>query len=481
MLDFGTWLQGILFILTVYHISAYIFTKDKSFGLYAIYLFLVLVYLIPKTPNHFKENLLSNHREFFNAINWIIQIWYWIIYALFSLYFLSIESKNSLLYNKIIRYLIYTAFISTLFFLIDFVYYNNTYISFYFIFFFTPISLLFISVFFYIIYKYKDPINSFYAVGLGSFILFSIISLYFSYNNPNTFLTPHIKPISFFKIGVLIEATVLSIGLGYKYHIYRKEKESFNQQLIVQLQKNEKLKDLLNEQLSEQVEMFQIEQLETAYKNEINELKLSSLLSQMNPHFIFNALNSIKLFVIDNDKTKSTLYLNKFSKLIRKILDAPKVKKVSLADEIASMKLYMSLENIRFSNQIDFDVQVANNVDLYSIKIPSLVLQPFIENAIWYGLSSKKNNKKIRMSISRKEKNSLIISIEDNGIGREKAIKINAKKSINREHNGLHLSKERLQNFYKGFKNKYLLVYTDLIDNKGKVIGTKVSLQLPLI
>ena len=138
-------------------------------------------------------------------------------------------------------------------------------------------------------------------------------------------------------------------------------------------------------------------------KNEKRVLSLEQdmLRIQMNPHFIFNALNSIKLYIINNEQKNAVHYLNKFSKLIRKILDASSVKEISLAEELETMDLYMNIENIRFSNEIEHEIHVDPSIKLDTIKVPPLVLQPFIENAIWHGLSSKKGGKKVTISVKQ--------------------------------------------------------------------------------
>ena len=205
-------------------------------------------------------------------------------------------------------------------------------------------------------------------------------------------------------IGVLLEAITLSIGLGYKYHIYRLERDNYNKLLISELQKNDTLKDQLNEKLSEKVETHKIAEVQALYEKQINELKLTSLLSQMNPHFIFNALNSIKLYVINHEPKVAAFYLNKFSKLIRRILEASTTKEFTLQQELATMDLYITIENIRFSNEIDFNINVNENINLADIKVPPLVLQPFLENSIWHGLSSKKEDKKILVSVDKIQK-----------------------------------------------------------------------------
>lgn len=209
-------------------------------------------------------------------------------------------------------------------------------------------------------------------------------------------------------------------------------------------------------------------------------LEHEALQSQMNPHFIFNALNSIKLYIINNEQKNAVYYLNKFSKLIRNILEASKIKEVSLKEELKTMALYMSIENIRLSNEVTYREKISDGLNIDIIKVPPLILQPFLENAIWHGLQSKKGKKEVVLSIEKTSNNYIKIDIVDNGIGRDAALKRKAGKSLNRRSIGIDLTKERLQNFASEYKNNYSLEYFDLKDNVGSPMGTKVSLKIPL-
>ncbi len=477
--DFSSWLQGMLFILIAYHTTSYFFTKDKSFAIYASYLLLVTLYLIPKTDNSTSNYLSEKFQSFFDTFNWIIQIYYWILYSWFSIHFLNLKEKNIQLAVQIMLYIIVTSVFCTLFFIVDYFLFNQQYITRFFLFVYTPITLIIISFFIKAIYQFKDKINKFFVIGLVFFLGFSVLALCLSFveNYPFT----NIDPIGFFKIGVFLEAITLSIGLAYKYHNYRKERDGYNALLISELRKNDLLKDQLNEKLSEKVESHKIAEVQALYQKQINELKLTSLLSQMNPHFIFNALNSIKLYIINQEPKIAAYYLNKFSKLIRKILEASNTKEVTLQEELETMDLYMTIENIRFSNEIDFNIIVDEKINLTAIKVPPLVLQPFLENSLWHGLSSKKNDKKITVSILKQEVNYIQIIIEDNGIGRKASAKIKAEKSINRKSIGINLTKDRLTNFVKNLQNDYAIIYEDLIDKDKNVMGTKVVLHIPLV
>lgn len=210
-------------------------------------------------------------------------------------------------------------------------------------------------------------------------------------------------------------------------------------------------------------------------------LEQDMLRNQMNPHFIFNSLNSIKLYIINNEKENAVYYLNKFSKLIRKILVASTDKEISLEDELETMSLYMNIENIRFSNEIIFTIDVDENVNTSRIKLPSMVLQPFLENSLWHGLSSKKEtDKQINIHVYKKSNDFVTIAIEDNGVGRYKSREIKHGKLLKRKSVGIDLTKARLANFAKNYTNDYSLSIEDLYDQDQKPRGTKVILNIPI-
>lgn len=210
-------------------------------------------------------------------------------------------------------------------------------------------------------------------------------------------------------------------------------------------------------------------------------LEQSMLRSQMNPHFLFNSLNSIKLYIINNEKQNAVHYLNKFSKLVRKILEASSVREIPLEDELETARLYMNIENIRFNNEIDFSVTVSEDINAGLVRIPSLILQPFLENALWHGLSSKKADKKISVSVTRPEPGYVLITVEDNGIGREAAQKLQARKVLKRKSVGISNTTERLANFSKDYQNRFEVSIEDLYDTEGAPSGTRVSLKIPTI
>lgn len=210
-------------------------------------------------------------------------------------------------------------------------------------------------------------------------------------------------------------------------------------------------------------------------------LEQSMLRSQMNPHFLFNSLNSIKLYIINNEQKNAVHYLNKFSKLVRKILEASSLREIPLAEELETAELYMNIENIRFSNEINFNVIIAEDINVHQVKIPSLILQPFLENALWHGLSSKEDEKKINVNISKDGKGFMHIGITDNGVGRRASEKIKENKVLKRKSVGIAITKERLANFSKDYENSFDIEIIDLYNDDGSASGTQVVLHIPMV
>lgn len=214
-------------------------------------------------------------------------------------------------------------------------------------------------------------------------------------------------------------------------------------------------------------------------EKELLRMEQTMLRSQMNPHFIFNSLNSIKLYIINNDKNKAVFYLNKFAKLIRAILTTSQEKDISLHDELETMELYMNIENIRFSNIINYQTEIDSSINTNQIKIPSMILQPFLENAIWHGLSSKEGEKKVILKVQKANEEQVEIQIEDNGIGRTRSKEINSNKTLNRKSIGIQLTQDRLENYFKKEEGNYSIKIIDKQNELGEATGTIVSLILP--
>lgn len=213
----------------------------------------------------------------------------------------------------------------------------------------------------------------------------------------------------------------------------------------------------------------------TAIEKRMVELELKALRSQMNPHFIFNTLNSIQHYIAVNDFKNSNRYIAKFAKLIRSILHLSEKNVITIQEEIDILIMYMDLEKMRFDEQFDYKIEVSSKIDKDYDEIPSMLLQPYVENAIWHGLMNKGKKGVIKINIQQ-EDDFLCCSVEDNGIGRKKSAEIKAKRNIKQKSVGMSITKERLDIISN---HKVNVDTIDLFDENGQALGTKIVIRIP--
>ena len=241
--------------------------------------------------------------------------------------------------------------------------------------------------------------------------------------------------------------------------------------------------DVLSQRLKNQkmLEAKNSEIREANFKSQLSELKMKALQAQINPHFIFNCMNSINQMILEGHNDRASLYLSKFSRLIRLILENSESTEVSLKDEISLLEAYIQLEELRFNRRIGYRLSTAKDLDPENIFLPFMVLQPFVENAIWHGLRPKGQNGDGRIDISIAQNDGLLIcQIEDNGIGRDKSNQLQSKTVWKTKSMGLKITEERLDLLNKEFKKK-LINITDLKDAQGQALGTRVEVCIPMV
>ena len=205
----------------------------------------------------------------------------------------------------------------------------------------------------------------------------------------------------------------------------------------------------------------------------MTELENEALRAQMNPHFIFNSLNSIKSFIINNKREEAADYLTTFAELIRTILRNSKSKTIPLSEEVKALDLYMEIENIRLENKFDVKWEIDPSLAQDSILVPPLAIQPFVENAIWHGFVHKEGKGELTIKVTKNE-NQILINIIDDGIGREKS-KMIEKKHFRKRSYGIAITKQRL-----GMKKDENIEIVDLKDQNGNAIGTEVTVRIPI-
>ncbi len=229
-----------------------------------------------------------------------------------------------------------------------------------------------------------------------------------------------------------------------------------------------------------EAEKQKAEQVLMATRQKMADVEMQALRAQMNPHFIFNCLNSINRYIVKSDQATASLYLTRFAKLIRLILDNSNSKTVTLSNELEALKLYIEMEAIRFEKQFSYQISVDDAIATDSVYVPPLIIQPYVENAIWHGLLHKEEAGHLSIHIFRKTQTLLECVIEDNGVGRDKAKELKSKSASTKKSLGMKLTEDRLALLNKQAKLDASVEIEDLKSTSGEAAGTKVILKIPV-
>lgn len=214
-------------------------------------------------------------------------------------------------------------------------------------------------------------------------------------------------------------------------------------------------------------------------EKELQRSQLQALKVQMNPHFMFNALNCIQEFILMNEKTQAMRYLGKFSDLMRMTLDMSEEESVRLSDEIKSLRVYLELEALRFGDDLNVDIQIDNRLKPKYIHVPSMLIQPYVENALKHGLLHKKGKKKLEINFRlEEEKKVLFCTVNDNGIGRGQSEQIESHR--NHKPFATSATRRRLELLNADRDSAISVRYTDKKNEMGESTGTTVILEVPV-
>jgi LytS/YehU family sensor histidine kinase len=276
------------------------------------------------------------------------------------------------------------------------------------------------------------------------YVLFGNISFFEFFIGKEPFFKLGVQPMFFVYLGTILQCLIFAVIIGFILKRIQNKSKNAEIRLAVKLK-------------------------------EMEELKMTALQSQMNPHFLFNSLNSINNFVLKNDVEKASDYITKFSKLIRVILNSSSSPTSKLSDELGILSLYVKMEQMRITGGFDYIVEVDDELNLDQIKVPSMFLQPFIENAIWHGIMKKQGEKRINLSIKKKGSNVLCL-VKDNGVGINKTLKA-SHMTEKRKFFGAKATENRIRILYQ---NDVVKIVTKDISNE-KETGTEVSIIFPLI
>ncbi len=248
---------------------------------------------------------------------------------------------------------------------------------------------------------------------------------------------------------------------------------------IMLIQKNETNRHEI-EKKALSLQKMESERTKQELQQQASELEMKALRSQMNPHFIFNSLNAINVFIMENNKVQASKYLTKFSRLVRLILQNSQAALISLESELDALKLYLDLEALRFNNRFVFAVFVDKELDTLMLKVPPLIIQPYAENAIWHGLMHKANTGHLQVDVYA-DGTQLCFKITDDGIGRKKATELKSKSASAHNSMGMQITANRIAMLKQEDSAGNQVKITDLVLADGSIGGTEVILNIPFL
>jgi len=484
--------QGAIWMMMLYMLVLYFQNnRDKLYLYYGLYMFMAMYYMLLKIssdgPFYFMYGEGPHMRQLTNEpVQWLI----YIFYHLFVLYFLEVKKFNPRLYRLVkginAVYVAYFLFICYyLLFTFDSATVNQLYVI-------TRPIVLAIGVFLIIkLYlSVRTKLTKYIVIGSSIFMLMSAIAMYNSLY-PSHFQWTSLHPINWMQIGIMLELLCFSLGLGHRIRMSNYEKSRMHQAYVDQLVRNEEIVQEHNRELEEEVrkqtdevkrttkalEEEKQRKIEADYQRQLMNSEMQSLRLQMNPHFIFNSLNSIRYYILKDDTEKASEYITIFSKLLRMILQNSKQQTVMLTEELKALKLYLDFESQRFENKFSYELKIADNVELESTRIQPLIIQPFVENSIWHGLLHKDGVGHLKIELRKQGDGELVIVVEDDGIGREKAKELSRGKHKHKSL-GMQITRDRLKlmqqikDMHSGFEIE------DLVSPAGEPLGTRVTIKL---
>lgn len=488
-IEFNGFFLGAVTFAMFFFLFIFIKVREPVFLLYSLYLLGAGVYaLIVKTlPYSFLARITYLNYPLTYMLGEPIQYLFFASYMAFGKALLDIDDRHGWL-NKVIRYFIFVlAFTGILLLAYNFYHFNYQLQKQAFILsriVILPVAIVLLA---WITFSVNNPVKWFFITGSTFFITGGLLAVIVDPKSRHLFFGEiDANPIFFFKTGILLESLCFALALGYKIRAAQIEKDIASKAYIAQLELNKKmaasekvrLEKMVIERTEEIVEKNRLIeqqkqlQIQSAFAKQLSEMEMTALRSQMNPHFIFNSLNSIRYQILKKDYDNAATYLTRFSKLLRSILQNSRENVISLSEEIEMNRLYVQLESLRFSQGFEFHLNISEKIDISEIMVPPMLLQPYVENAVKHGLvPSKKPVKQLRMDISPNQDGYCIV-VEDNGIGRTAAgsqTSLHGKQSL-----GMQISQERIELFNINY-HPVINVRIDDLYERQNACGTRIT------
>lgn len=430
------WIRGGLFVLVIYHLLIYFQNRRKTYLYYSLYLFGVFIYFYQHV---FYSGIVD---KVYVYINFPIQFLAYASFAAFTRSLLETRlhdikwDKYLELETKVLLGLCPMFIIIQLTLGYEFQLNLFTIVG--------PILTIFSLISFYYLFKIPGETSKYYVFGSVFYVVLANVSFLQLFIAPEVFISAGFHPMFFIYIGAFIQSIIFASTLGHS--VKRIEQKSKNAEIKLAIK-----------------------------QKQMEELKMTALQSQMNPHFLFNSLNSINNFVLKSDIEKASDYITKFSRLIRVILKSSSSLTIPLSEELGILGLYVKLEQMRIKGGFEYIVNVDGDINLEDVKVPPLFLQPYIENSIWHGIMHVEGEKKIELTI-KKEEDSIRCEIADNGIGIENSKRQPHKQINRRKFFGTQATESRIKLLHRQAN-----VVVDISDISSEdTSGTKVTLVFPI-
>ncbi|WP_162266495.1 sensor histidine kinase [Aequorivita aquimaris] len=413
-----------LFIL-IFIVITYGTVQRADFLFYALYIFCLLLYL-GKSAFDFETFLNDNYPYIGYLTHSQLQIWINLFYVSFAKYYLETDRN----YPKLDKAIYAVAILLFSFLVIEtFLLFTQSFEAHFTLMnihrsimsLFAAVSLIYLLVF------AKNRLAYFIVIGSLAFTA-GALGMLFTLNK------------NYMIMGSSLEVLLFGLGLNYKIKLHYRQQQKLKQE---------------------------------AFEN-----KVTALRAQMNPHFVFNSLSSIQHLITENNKEAAIKYLNKFSIIMRNLLESSIQGNIVLSEEISLLKKYLALEALRFDDSFTYNVSVAENLDVHSVEIPALLVQPFVENAILHGLRNKSGNDKCLKISFKKEKRFIVCEVEDNGIGRKASAERKSVLKIPKKSRGIKVTEKRLELLNNSEENSIEII--DKINAAGESEGTLVIIKISI-
>ncbi|MDT0553608.1 sensor histidine kinase [Urechidicola vernalis] len=431
-----SWIRGGLFVLVIYHLLIYFQNRRTTYLYYSLYLLGLFIYFY----QHVFDNIVSE--GIYEYINFPIQFLAYACFALFTRNLLETRIHN-VQWDKFLELEVKVLLaLAPMFIFIEmFLGYEFQLQSFTIV---GPLLTIFNLTSFYYLYKIPGITSKYFVFGSLLYVVLANISFLQLFVDEEVFANYGVHPMFFMYIGAFIQSIVFASTLGHS--VKRIEQRSKNAEVKLAIK-----------------------------QKQMEELKMTALQSQMNPHFLFNSLNSINNFVLKNDVEKASDYITKFSRLIRVILKSSSSLTIPLSEELGILGLYVKLEQMRIKGGFEYIINVDNGINLEEVKVPPLFLQPYLENSIWHGIMHVEGDKRVELTI-RKEENSIRCEVVDNGIGIDNSKRQPHKQINRRKFFGTQATENRIKLLHRQAN-----VVVDISDiSTEEKTGTKVTIVFPI-